>query len=459
LTSALTTNIMLAEAHRRNLTDPTRFAITGNDQHSDGGFVMLSSYLLTHPALSPQDLRVLQYLIYRAESYEALANCRVIASSASAEELTRELHLDDKTSRKSLQRLEAYGLIGRDRSSKRHTFLLLPGPWPLLGDRPQRGQRWQDFFIFGDLAKQVTAYLAERGGAMGEFLKVKKGSQKIDSEQGKNSREDTGTFENQGNFYPPISSVNTDVHKLHNTSSTQNTRTASRVRAVSNKEIRDIDSPESGRTPCGAAPRHDVDPGELPQAVPPDTTGQDRGQRQDPRAGAVVGNGGTFSSKLPTQPASAAKVIEEHAGRTPVRPQNPVSFFRSRYRQRVETDYDILLARFTAKQTRQVSQAVNRYGAERTLAALEWVFDNWTAIKAQDGKIYAGDKFPPLRALTAANLMDRYMPYIDAGERYGTSSSDDSRYIWEGWVKKSIADDPEADSEASIEALRKVWKK
>jgi DNA-binding MarR family transcriptional regulator len=417
--------------------ESAHFSLTGNDRRSHGGFSIFSAYLLTHPLLSTTEKVVLQYLVYRAESYEALAQCRTAASLAGLDELAAYLHLDRKTVRSAVGRLEELGLIARDRSRRQHVFLLLPGPWPHLGDRPERGFQWRDVHFHGDLSSFARSTMSGReGGAM--FLnRPKKGqkkvSEEIDSEQGNSSL----STQHRGNFDPPISSVHEDVNTTHNTPQTENTRFPSRARGSYNIDSTACCFAESGQPAFGVLTRHGERPAGSPQDEPPQAEAED-----------LRGVYPTFSSK-----PAVVGVIQEHAHRTPSRDHNPVSRFKTRYRQRVEDDFDISVARFTAGQTKQVKQTIERYGAERTLAALNWIFDNWPALKRQDGKIYAADKYPPLRALTAANLMDRYMPYVDAGEAYATH---DDRYHWEGWTERARDEDDDA---ASVAALREVMKR
>lgn len=60
--------------------------------------------------------------------------------------------------------------------------------------------------------------------------------------------------------------------------------------------------------------------------------------------------------------------------------------------------------------------AVNHYGGEVMLEAIDWVFANWPAMQGGNPKLYGQDKYPPLKAFTSFALMDTYLPYIQTGE-------------------------------------------
>lgn len=78
--------------------------------------------------------------------------------------------------------------------------------------------------------------------------------------------------------------------------------------------------------------------------------------------------------------------------------------------------WGVVLPPFTRKQLAQVNTAINRYGADRLLALLDWLFKNWASVRKIERGFYDMDDYPPLKTFTAAALVDPVIGKVDRGE-------------------------------------------
>ena len=426
----------LEHAWRLNHESPERFALTGNDANTVGGFATLSGYLLCHPLLTPNDKLILQYLIYRAESYQELAACRTVASRASRDDVARDLNLGLSTVKRVLPRLEAFGLIERDRTSRTHAFLLLPGPWPRLGDRPERGMRWREFYLMGGLQRTMQAFLhSERGLGMSEFLgkrrKAKRTSEDPDMGQNEPYDENNGGSHHGSDWTisqcnmvqnePPKSSMHRGMEETHTASSTQeNDASLARARGLSiyKGSVSEIQRTSSEAVEPAGSTRETfgTPPAGPPGEEPGDGQGQDQGQNQGHNPGPSVGVT-VVSHRNP----ELEKVEKEVKSRTPRKASLPVSRFCTVYRRRADEEYDWIIGPFDPKQRAQVTQAMKRYGGDRIMALLEWGFDHWEEIKRGNDLFRKYDQ-PPLALFTSYALIDTYLPYAQ-GRPFTTTAA------------------------------------
>lgn len=450
------------------------FAVNGRCGKPAQGFITVSKYLWTHPLLTMADVGILG-IISSGIPFSAPCDEGPQLSTTTLQDIRMQLGLGRTTVYQRLNYLVELGLVIRDdqRGQKDIKLWLTPGPWPMLGDTP--GHPWRLVTNQASLAAKRWLSLAKEHGpsitTMDRLVKelpMLNAPKKVKPER--ESLLDAPTKNNNNAGEPP--QVTDDVfgnrtpevlnvfEKRTNVGGGSNVdvfgnRTPEVVNVFRNQTpgatnaTVDNFSSSTGETPSptqktclpasGArAPYIYIDSGLQEKNTRLNIASLTAGDTE--QAGATPGKptgcvskkikGSVYPIPVVSENIGAARrdssrkirhdTIAKAALSTPPpktrRRPNTTKQFEYKYRAKVEEMTDIVLPDFLVSERSQVKQSIKRYGAETMLKALDWVFDNWTTLQSRNHKLYSADKFPPLKSLTAARLLNPILPYVQKGE-------------------------------------------
>jgi len=458
----------MVETARKSLAEPNQYALTGNDGRSYGGFVMFSTYLLLHPALKPVEKHILQYMIYQAESYADLQACKPVLCKADQQQIIHETRNSRATTQRALKRAEGFGLVRRVGTHKQALYELQPGPWPLLGDAPEKGRRWQDWALrvadvvgswvdrfFGQaVTVEAVEEFAREESNVSSFVpqpkKKRSHAHHSDAEPQNEAHEDGHHCDAYGNSIP---------------SDEQG------IPAPRKNRVQDGDFAAQPRARAGArGDSYSISIVGTPRARPAGSlslAGADSQQAQPPRAApGEIQPDGSAGSVSPASPGAytvytpkSEKLRQDVAAAS--RPREKKVHWRSEfkhtYRSRLRDEYDVEFSRWTPKMERQISQIHRDFDGDFLVRAANWLFDNWRLLKRTETGLYDSDAYPPFRVLVSYSMVKKYEPYITGKEtlkparRKGVGDMDDKRN-WFAHTQKQL-EDPNAFQMSEEDAL------
>jgi DNA-binding MarR family transcriptional regulator len=122
-------------------------SVIGDNRSPYQKHVMVSRYLVQHPVLKGIEKRLLLYFLSKIEMDEDSPVRRAEPTKVrfSVAEIRKALNIGKNKALDALNCLQTFGLISREvdpQDKRRQVAILLPGPWPMLGDYPKPEASW-----------------------------------------------------------------------------------------------------------------------------------------------------------------------------------------------------------------------------------------------------------------------------------------------------------------------------
>lgn len=416
-------------------------------------YTQMSTYLRRHPALSSNEVRVLDVLIEYAHDYRQLHKDQpsLVQRRVTIELMSRELMVAQRTVERALKSLETFGLIevhADAEDGRRNRYRLLPGPWPLLGDVPRKHFCWKDqlggvamardwrkMVLHGDVNAdnvfdKLQAFLFERqimvfktpvndeGNEM-----LNKPKRKREERQAQRQERKAEKIPDSGDGYLPDSDpLNTDMHSafqkaenaLPNDENPDSDPAAPRARAeVNNKDTKDT----KGKKQRAAD-------GDLPVRPEAQYSDRDTLNAKNLRARSAYRQRHIPSyekdeknEKDEKVPPLLRSLKDEIEAMEPKREPNPVSACLGLYRKLLYERFDQVTKDYGPNRRKPLSQQIEMHGREAVAGTIQVVFDNWEFFRKK--LRLSGEPHPPLVLFISDGWMEQLVAHGRAGHVVG----------------------------------------
>jgi DNA-binding MarR family transcriptional regulator len=354
-------------------TDPV--SISGSREASQKRgyrFTRMNTYLRRHPVLSQTEREVLDVLVEYAVEYADLdgGGKALLQRRVSPTLIADELLMSRGTIERALSNLETFGLVETKpdpKDRRRYRYWLCSGPWPKLGDYPEKmlawkdqprgrqmAREWRDLVLSGaaeaNTLEVLVDFLMRHGVFMMTTVPVLRGfrddggdaevyldrpkSKKHDASDGDRPDEVYGASDG---YLPEAEEEPSTSRKPENTLLHGEILDRPRARAVGTSKKEEGRLEQSALPPVAGAPQ-------------------------------VAPSGG--GSRL-------SEVVAGARAWTPQRDRNPVSVVLTAYRVAVNGQFGVELPPSRKKDRAEVKRSIDNFGVESVLDTIDWVFDNW----------------------------------------------------------------------------------